>query len=254
MKRACRPFQSSVAGLLEDFLRHHRALGKRFDTEERALRLFDHYLFEQGVQQLADMTPALLQAFLNSRSRPVAKSHNHLLGVLRRWSEWLVRQQQLAESPLRVRPRRQTAIRIPFLFDSSQVRQLLALAGQLPDNNHGRQRGLIYPMIFALLYGLGLRVGEAARLRIQDVDSNRCILTIRHTKFAKSRLVPFGPRLASKLWDYRRQREFLCGPSAESDPFFSFGSDRTRAIHPGTISQTFHQLWPRGSTSLCQMG
>jgi hypothetical protein len=69
MKRACRPFQSSVAGLLEDFLRHHRALGKRFDTEERALRLFDQYLLEQGVQQLADISPALLQAFLNSRPR-----------------------------------------------------------------------------------------------------------------------------------------------------------------------------------------
>ena len=87
MKRACRPFQSSVAGLLEDFLRHHRALGKRFDTKERALRLFDQYLLEQGIQQLADMTPALLQAFLNSRPRPVAKSYNHLLGVLRRWSQ-----------------------------------------------------------------------------------------------------------------------------------------------------------------------
>ena len=64
MKRACRPFQSSVAGLLEDFLQHHRALGQRFDTEERAQRLFDQYLLEQGVQQLADMSPALLQAFL----------------------------------------------------------------------------------------------------------------------------------------------------------------------------------------------
>jgi site-specific recombinase XerD len=147
MKRACRPFQSSVAGLLEGFLRHHRALGKRFATEERALRLFDQYLLEQRVQQLADMSPALLQAFLNSRSRPVAKSYNHLLGVLRRWSKWLVCQQELAESPLRVRPRRQTATRIPFLFDPSQVRQLLALAAELPDNNHGRQRGLIYPMI-----------------------------------------------------------------------------------------------------------
>ncbi|MBV8175744.1 MAG: tyrosine-type recombinase/integrase [Verrucomicrobia bacterium] len=250
MKRTCRPFQSSVAGFFQDFLRYHRALGKRFDTEERALRLFDQYLLEQGVQQLADMTPALFQAFLNSRPRPVAKSYNHLLGVLRRWSEWLVRQQRLAESPLRARPRRQTAIRIPFLFDPSQVRQLLALAEQLPDNNHGRQRGLIYATIFALLYGLGLRVGEVARLRLGDVDWDRGILTIQNTKFAKSRLVPFGPRLAAKLVDYRGQRERLWGPLAESDPLFSFDPEKTRTIHPGTITQTFHQLWPRLNISL----
>src|SRR5262249_35856878 len=117
MKRACRPFQSSVAGFFQDFIRYHRALGKRFDTEERALRLFDQYLLEQGVYQLGVMIPALLQVFLNSRPRPVAKIYNLFWGVLRGWSEWLGRQQQLAESPLRVRPRRKTATRIPFLFD-----------------------------------------------------------------------------------------------------------------------------------------
>ena len=38
MKHACRPFQSSVAGLLEDFLRHHRALGKRLAQTQRRAR------------------------------------------------------------------------------------------------------------------------------------------------------------------------------------------------------------------------
>lgn len=245
MKRQGRPFQSSVAGLLESFLRHHRALGKRFDTEERTLRLFDRYLLEQNVQQLTGISPALLQAFLNSRPRPRAKSYNHLLGVLRRWCDWLVRQQRLVESPLRVRPRRLTAPPTPFLFDPTQVRQLLALAEQLPDNNHGHQRGLIYSMVFALLYGLGLRVGEVARLRFQDVDWDRGILAIQNTKFAKSRLVPFGPRLGAKLRDYRQQRERWWGPLTGSDPLFSFGPERSQTIHPGTISQTFHQLWPR---------
>jgi hypothetical protein len=70
---------------------------------------------------MARSTPALLQAFLNSRPRPGAKGYNHLFfGVLWRWSEWSVRQQQLIES--RVLPRRQTATPTPF--DPSQVRQL----------------------------------------------------------------------------------------------------------------------------------
>jgi integrase len=250
MKRECRPFQCSVAGFFEDFVRHHRALGKRFDTEEHALQMFDRYLLETEVQRLEDITPALLQAFLNSRPRPIPKSYNHLLGVLRRWCDWLVRQEQLADSPLRVRPRRVTGTRTPFLFDSTQVRQLLSVAGQLPDNNRGRQRGLIYSTIFTLLYGLGLRVGEVTRLRFQDVDWDRYILTIRNTKFGKSRLVPFGPKVAAKLDDYRRQRELLWGPLIESDPLFSFDPEKARTIHPGTISQTFHHLWPRLSITL----
>ena len=65
--------------------------------------------------------------------------------------------------------------------------------------------------MFASCYGLGLRVGEAARLHLQDIDWDRCVLTIHQTKFAKSRLVPFGPKLAARLNDYVRQREARVG-------------------------------------------
>ena len=54
-----------------------------------------------------------------------------------------------------------------------------------------------------------------------------------------------GPRLGAKLRDYRQQRERWWGLWAGADPLFSFGPERTQSIHPGTISQTFHQLWPR---------
>jgi integrase len=250
MRHPYGPFQSPVASSFEGFLRYHRALGKQFDTEEHALRMFDQYLFEQEVQRLADITPALVQDFLNSRRRPIPKSYNHLLGVLRRWCDWLVAQEQLLDSPLRVRPRRLSVAQPPFLFNLVQARRLLAAAAELPDNNHARQRGLIYCTIFTLLYGLGLRVGEVTRLRFREVDWEHCILTIRDTKFAKSRLVPFGPKLAAKLLDYRRQRELLRGPFTESDPLFSFDSEKIRKIHPGTISQTFHHLWPRLNITL----
>ena len=86
-----------------------------------------------------------------------------------------------------------------FLFDRSQAQQLLELAAKLPDNNHGRDRGEIYFMIFALMYGLGLRVAEVSRLCRQDVDLERKVLVIRETKFLKSRLVPFGPKIEARL-------------------------------------------------------
>jgi len=41
-----------------------------------------------------------------------------------------------------------------------------------------------------VLYGTGLRLGEAARLKHEDVDFGKAMLTIRETKFGKSRLVP----------------------------------------------------------------
>jgi integrase len=147
----------------------------------------------------------------------------------------------LPRSPLAARPRRATNQRIPYLFDASQARRLLELAGSLPDRPKAPLRGPTYRTIFALLYGLGLRVGEVSRLQRADVDLERNVLVIRGTKFGKSRLVPFGPRMAAWPREYLELRGRAI--TAPETPLFSF--TRRGAVHPGTISQTFHKLVPR---------
>jgi len=234
---------SSLAEPIRQFLATKRALNRRFDTEERTLRLLDRCLVERGVVQLADVTSAVIEAFLTSRPRRRPRSYNHLLGVLRRLFDWMVDQGLLDASPIRLRPRRVTAQRIPYLFDLPQACRLIKVAAALPDNNRAIDRGATYATIFALLYGLGLRVGEAARLTIADIDLVRNLLVIRGTKFGKSRLVPFGPQMATRLTTYFDLRRRQLGTLPPEAPAFSFTSGRS--VHPGTISQTFHALVPR---------
>lgn len=234
--------QSPLATPIRAFLTHHRALGKRFDTEESALRLLDRYLMEQGVDSLDAITANLLDAFLRSRPRSRPRSYNHLLNVLQRLFHWLETQETLIPSPLHARPRRCTSQPTPFLFEPAQIECLLALAGQLPDRPHAHRRGATYRMIFALMYALGLRVSEAARLCRKDVDWERRCLIVRQSKFAKSRLVPFGPRLGQALQDYLLMQEADAGDLSADDPVFSLTKDRRRAIYAKTISRTFHGL------------
>lgn len=121
------------------------------------------------------------------------------------------------------------------------AKRLLKIASDLPDNGRALHRGLVYETIFALLYGLGLRVGEVARLSIGDLDFIRDLLIIRETKFSKNRLVPFGPRMAERLKKY-----ISCCHAhnpLEQSPLFSFTA--SLCINPGTISQTFHHLLPQ---------
>jgi integrase len=236
-------FQSPLADGIRDFVAHKRAMGRSFQTEEKTLRLLDRYLIKQGSASIDEITAPLLERFLASRPRSRPRSYNHLLGVVHRLFAWLVVQGVLDQNPVQARPRRTTSQRRPFLFDTTLAGRLLDAAGRLPDNPRGPQRGTMYPMIFILLYGLGLRVGEVCRLRRSDVDLDRQLLVIRHTKFSKSRLVPFGPRLTERLRAYLHQCEQRRGPLGADDPVFSFG--HTRFVNPGTISQTFHHLVPR---------
>lgn len=242
MKKKWNGFQSFLAEEIGKFIAHKRALGRKFATEEGTLRLLDNYLFKKELLNIMEMTPELIEKFLTSRPRHQPRSYNHLLNVTSGFFKWLVMQGLCPHFPIYMRPKRAVVHRIPFLFNRTQAQQLLSIASQLPDNNSAPQRGNAYFMIFALLYGLGLRVGEVSRLRREDIDFNRQLLIIRQTKFAKSRLVPFGSKMAQRLQEYLQQHEQYYGAWKLDSPVFSF--TRGRSIHPCTISQTFHHLVP----------
>jgi len=217
-----------------------RALGRKYDSEERELRLLVRFAAARGTGRLDQLTPALLEEFLASRPRSRPRSFNHLRGVVSGLLDWAVTCELLDSSPLRVPRRRVTSSRIPFLFDARQARQLLDAAAALPDNPRARQRGVTYRAIFGLCYGLGLRAGEACGLRLDDIDSGRDLLVVRGGKFGKSRLVPHGPRIAHLVTEQAERRRASGGALAPGAPLFSF--DGHRCVHPGTASQTFHRL------------
>jgi len=241
-------FQSILADAIRRFLAHKRALGRRFDVEEKTLKLLDHFLVEREIGSLEAISADVIDAFLATRPRSTARSYNHLLGTVRRLFDWLMAQGVVAVSPVKATKRRQTTRRIPFLFDRNTAKRLLDVASKLPDNSLAPMRALTYRTIFALLYGLGLRVGEITRLCLGDVDFNRQLLVVRETKFYKSRLVPFGPQIANLLTTYLKSRQPCPGNLTNDAPLFSFV--RNRPINPGTISLAFHALIPQLALSV----
>lgn len=235
------PADVSVRDALAGFVAYKRALNRKFRTEEAALRLLARSLDAAGITTVAAITTADVDRFLASRPRTRPRSYNHLLGVLRRFFAWLVTQGLLETVPVTASPRRNTAQRLPYIFTLPQARRLIETARQLPDRPRGQHRGLIYSTVYSLLYGLGLRVGEVARLQVGDLDRTRGVLLIRQTKFAKDRLVPFGPAMGTRLEHYLAAR-FSAPPGAEA-PLFSFTAGQP--VNPDTISLAFHALLPK---------
>lgn len=127
---------------------------------------------------MSGITPEVSDAFLRSRPRHRPRSFNHLLGVLHRLFEWLVARDIIARSPARSRTRPAESGRVPVILGPDQARRLLELTARLPDTSGCVLRGSTYHAMFATLYGLGLRVSEACRLNVGDVD-RRQLLVIR---------------------------------------------------------------------------
>ncbi len=94
--------------------------------------------------------------------------------------------------------------------------------------------------LLLLLYGAGLRIGEALALTRADVDLDAALLTIRESKFYKTRLVPIGPRLTTVLRSYaddRYQRGHCNEPGA---PFFVTRTGT--AVTRGQAERAFSRL------------
>ena len=238
-------FRGPLKAGIEMFLAHKRALGYKVRSTESALRLLDCFLVQQHLETVEAITPAVIEAFLASRPRTSPHSFNQLLEIVARLFDWLVARDLVPRSPVQLKPRRTTASRLPFLFDPPTARRLLDASEALPDTRNTLRRGLTYSTIFALLYGLGLRVSEVARLRLRDADLPRQLLIVRETKFAKSRLVPFGPRIGQLIADYLDCRTASLGMAAlmADLPIFSFR--KGQPVSPCTISTVFHELVPQ---------
>jgi len=232
----------SLDAAVTGFLEHKRSIGQKYKGEEAELTLLVRFAHERGVRRLDRLTPGLLDDFLASRPRTRPRSFNHLLGVVGCLLDWAVTNELIDVSPLKARRRRATSVRVPFLFDLAQARQLLDAAAALPDNARAVQRGPTYRCIFALSYGLGLRAGEVCGLRLADVDTDRQLLVVRGGKFGKSRLVPHGPRIGQLVAEQVGRRRAAGGELDAQAPLFSFNG-RT-CINPGTASQVFHHLVP----------
>ncbi len=125
----------------------------------------------------------------------------------------------------------------PYLYTGQDIAGLLQCALELP--TAGGLRPWTYHCLLGLLSVTGLRIGEAIRLKAEDVDLQEGVLTIRGTKFGKSRLVTIHQSTGEVLEQYRARREtFLAGRTAST----FFITRRGNHLDIGDIHRTFYQL------------
>jgi integrase/recombinase XerD len=92
----------------------------------------------------------------------------------------------------------------PYIYTVDELKRLLA-ATEILQTPLSPLLALTMRTLFLLLYGTGMRIGEALSLTLRDVDLENRVLMERDSKFFKTRLAPIGPWLATVLTDYMDQ-------------------------------------------------
>jgi integrase len=219
-------FQSALAPWLRDFVLEKRAVGYLYVTEQYLLRRLDRHLIEHGHDE-STLPKPLLATWLAKAAHESAKTQSARVRVVRQLARFLQRHGVVVElpaSPPRALP---SARFVAHIFTPDEVGRLLAAVDRMPPDARAPQRHRVMAALFRVLYCCGLRLGEALRLRVEDVDLAAGVLTIREAKFRKDRLVPVAASLHAYLQRYHAEM----GERPSDAIFFAAPHGRVYSAH-----------------------
>ena len=176
-----------LSEVIASFVDHQQAIGMRFRTEARTLKSFCRFV---GDRPIPEVTPDQVLAFLAGNG-PVTRFWERKHSVLTGLYRFAVARGYADRSPLpRTVPEPLKAF-VPYIYSREEISRLLG-ATALIDHPRCPLDADTYRTLLLLLYGAGLRIGEALVLTLADVDLNEGVLCVRESKFYKTRLVPVG--------------------------------------------------------------
>jgi integrase len=183
---------------LADYLRVRRALGFKLTRAEKLLDQFLTYVERCGETHLRLRT---MLAWATQPGHEQSGWPAYRLAIARRFASYLHAIDPETEVPAAdLLPWRQGRA-TPYLYSDDEVTGLLAAAATLRRSH----RVATYRTLIRLLVVTGMRVGEALALDRDDIDVPQRVLTIRRTKFGKSRELPVHVSTVAALQQYLRR-------------------------------------------------
>jgi integrase len=194
---------------IDDYLSVRRALGYKLEDHGWLLAGFASFMEEHGA---TTVTTQLAVAWATLPEDVLPSWWAARLRVVRGFARHLKAFDPATEVPpvgLFVGRNRRA---VPYLYSAADVCALMAATASLRPPLHAAT----HRMLIGLLSVTGMRLGEAIRLDRSDLDGAEGIVTIRDSKFAKSREVPLHPSTLAALVDYGKLRDHCVRHEAPS--------------------------------------
>jgi len=232
---------------LRDYLAMRRALGYKLRRTEKLLTQFIDFV-EASAATCVTIDLAVAWATL-----PVTGDVSWWSGrltVVRQFAVYLHTidpSTQVPPTDLLPAPRSHRAV--PYLYSDEAIAALIAAAEMLS----APLRVLTYQTLIPLLAVTGMRVGEAIRLDRKDVDLEAGVLTIRLSKFGKSRELPLHASTLEALRAYIRRRDRLQPKTRAPSLFISTAGTRLLYCNVNwTFLRLVHQAGLKPRSKACR--
>jgi integrase len=191
-------FTGPFANICRAYIQKNRALGYKYNINETYLKQFDSFCIGK-VQPGDPITKELFEEWTQKRDYESPASHGIRYKVLAQFCTdlnnngtqtyigfHLIKHDELGRGFA------------PYIFTVDEISRFLSASAEVKPSRWSRFTHLVLPVMFRLLYSSGLRLSEVIMLEISDVDLDAGMLSIRDTKFDKSRKLPMAESMRRK--------------------------------------------------------
>jgi integrase len=219
-----------------NYVNYKRELGFNFgESSLYLLRYMDDY-FKQYNLSSPVLTKRIVENFVSYRSGESEKTQHMRMSLIRQFALFMNRIGFVFYVyPNELRPIAKTFT--PYIFTHDEIERIITVVDHLSYIPQSKYYHLIYPMLFRMLYGCGLRINEALSLKKSEVDLVNGILTITKAKNGTSRLVP----MSWSLTDYCKHYAENMGFDMASEGYF-YPSRNAGKYHRTPVYVKFKQF------------
>jgi len=232
-------FSSPLGPSMQKFIMLGRSQGKSYRSEEQILCSFDRFLTSHPSSP-RKISNRILKEWLNLLSDKSAAYRYKNFAVIRRFCLYLCRFNSKAYLPDSSLAPPSPNSSLPYIYSGNELITLLKVLRQ---SSPSPQFPLLPQMLYILvllLYTTGMRLGEALKLQLRDIDCTEQKIYIHETKFYKSRLIPLSRSMMRELKEYLRLREEAKLPNT-SQSFLFQNPHREKPYVNSTIERLFRR-------------
>lgn len=194
-------YGSCLAAEMNDYLKLLENADKDTSKYRTTFNSLDAYLLNSNISQKA-LTEAVVSGWLKTLAHK-PKSKRNYTGNLRRFARYLSALEIPAYEPELFRTQSDYVV---YTFSDEEFAAIIDAADNFAAiKSKENETSYVFPMLLRILYGCGLRLGEALSLRWRDIDLDTEVITIRKAKNHKQRIVPISSSLAEVLRLYNRR-------------------------------------------------
>lgn len=223
-------FTGPFASMCELYVSQKRATGSKYETGARRLRQFDDFAKKYNIQNY-QITSDLVNDYCKQKSTENANSRRDRIYIMWTFAEFLAAQGYPCSClpPDKPKP---VAAHTPYIFSMEEMSDIFRQLDSMPATNF-TTRHIMFPILFRILYGCGLRISEALMLKKEDIDIEKGIIYVQHGKGDKERIVVMSDSLCHKCAEFVK---IAYGETDESVPFLytkSFSKLSTSSVNYG---------------------